>query len=326
MELRKIQKTRGGTFFVTLPKEWAVKNGINRGSVVSTSITSNGHLIIDPQYNLEPAPRIIVLKPTPFLNREIIGKYLLGYDIIRVEAKDRITVEQRETIKETSSRLIGLEIIEEDYTKMVMQCLLEPSALPPEKVLRREHLITSGMFNDALTALVEGDVQLAKNVIARDNEADRLYFLLVRILRTVIQNPGLNEKLEISPIDCLDYRLTASLVESVGDLSSQIADYATHLNGKRLDIEYSKPFSKLYKNIYESYNDALTAFLSRNISIAASVRNRKADITEMHLQADSICNTLPLDVAQNIISVNSLINQIYDYSVDISDLTTPKGS
>jgi len=95
VELRKIQKTRGGTFFVTLPKEWAVKNGVNQGSVVSTSVTSDGHLIIDPQYNLEPTPQTIILKPSPLLSREIIGKYLLGYDILRVEAKDRITVEQR---------------------------------------------------------------------------------------------------------------------------------------------------------------------------------------------------------------------------------------
>ena len=326
MELRKIQKTRGGTFFVTLPKEWAVKNGINQGSVVSTSVTSDGHLIIDPQYNLEPVPQTVILKPSPLLSREIIGKYLLGYDILRVEAKDRITVEQREIVKETSSRLIGLEIIEEDFNKMVMQCLLEQSALPPEKVLRREHLITSGMYNDALTALVEGDVQLAKNVVARDNEADRLYFLLVRILRTVIQNPMLSEKLEISPIDCLDYRLTASLVESVGDLASQIADYATRLGGKRLDMEYLKPFIKLYRAVHESYNDALTAFLSRNVTIATSVRNRKVEVTEAHHQTDSACNALPMDVAQNIISTTSLINQIYDYSVDISDLTTPKGS
>jgi phosphate uptake regulator len=324
MELRKIQRTRGGTFFVTIPKEWALKNSINRGSIVSTSVTPDGRLVIDSQYDLEPTPQTIVVRPTPYLGREIIGKYLLGYDIIRIEAKDRITIEQREIIKETSSRLIGLEIIEEDYTKVAMQCLLEPSALPPEKVLRREHLIASGMYGDALTALVEGDVQLAKGVIARDNEADRLYFLLVRILRTVIQNPGLNEKLEIFPIDCLDYRLAASLVESVGDLSSQIADYVVRLNGKKLNTEVLEPLTKLNKTVHESYKDAIAAFLSRSISIAASVRDRRADVTETHHQIESVCNALPIDIAQNIISVASLISQIYDYSVDISDLTTPK--
>jgi len=323
MELRKIQKTRSGTFFVTVPKEWAVQNGINKSTIVATSIGSDGRLIIDPKYNLERIPQTVIIKPTSYLSREIIGKYLLGYDIIRVEAKDRITIEQRETIKETSTRLIGLEIIEEDISKVVMQCLLEPSALPPERVLRREHLITSGMYRDALTALVEGDIQLAKSVIVRDNEADRLYFLLVRILRTVIQNLSLNEKLEVSPIDCLDYRLAASLVESIGDLSSQIADYVVRLNGKKLDIELES-FIRLHKQVHEAYNEAVSAFLSHNIAIATSVRNKKTDITEMHRQVESSCNSLPMEIAQNIISIISLISQIYDYSVDISDLTTPK--
>ena len=63
------------------------------------------------------------------------------------------------------------------------------------------------MHRDAVTDLIEGDVHLAKNVVARDDEVNRLYFLLVRILRTFIQNPGLSEKLEILPIDCLDYCL-----------------------------------------------------------------------------------------------------------------------
>ncbi|MFB0536858.1 MAG: hypothetical protein ACETWR_17970, partial [Anaerolineae bacterium] len=61
----------------------------------------------------------------PFVDREIVGKYLLGYDIIRVEAKDRIGTADRERIKQASSRLIGLEIVEEDYAKIVMKCLLE---------------------------------------------------------------------------------------------------------------------------------------------------------------------------------------------------------
>ena len=91
-------------------------------------------------------------------------------------------------------------------------------------------------------------------------------------------------------------------------------------------MEHLKPFTKLYKAVHESYNDALTAFLSRNITVAMSVRNRKAEVVEAHHQTDSVCNALPMDVAQNIISTTSLINQIYDYSVDISDLTTPKGS
>jgi len=326
MELRRIQATRGGTFFVTLPKTWAVKNGINRGAIVAASEASNGRLTIDPRYDLEPTPLEVVIKPSPHLSREVIGKYLLGYDVIRLEAKDRITTEQREAVKQASSRLIGLEIMEEDYAKIVMQCLLEPSALSPEKILRREHLIASSMYRDAVTALIDRDVQLAKNVVARDNEVDRLYFLLVRILRTVVQNPSLTEKLKIYPIDCLDYRLTASLIESVADQSTQIAEDAVRFEDSKLSVESSNALSEIHKVVYDSYDDAVTAFFSRNISIADSVREKRATVEELYHNVESVASTLPVGSAQNLISVVSLINRIYDHSVDISDLTTPRTS
>lgn len=324
MELRRVQMTRGGTFFITLPKKWALSNGINRGSIVASLVTADGKLIIDPKYNVEPAPKSITIHPGPYLSREIISKYLLGYDIISIEAKDRITPDQRDTIKQTSSRLVGLEIIEENYSRIVMQCLLEPSALPPEKILRREHLIASGMCRDSVIALLDGDINLARNIIARDNEVDRLYFLLVRILRTIIQNPSLGEKLNIHPIDCLDYRLTASLVESVADQSTQIASYAIKFEGSKLTGRISKTLYDFYKVIYETYEDAVTAFLSRSIFIAESVREKKPIIEELSQKTESSINTLPIEKAQDLVTVISFLNRIYDHSVDISDLTTPK--
>ncbi len=323
MELRRIQMTRGGTFFVTLPKEWALRHGISRGSIVASLVTSDGKLVIDPKYDIEPAPRIISIKPGLYLSREIISKYLLGYDIISIEAKDRITLEQREIIKQTASRLIGLEIIEEDYSKIVMQCLLEPSVLSPEKILRREHLITSGMCKDAIIALLERDINLAKNVIARDNEVDRLYFLLVRILRTIIQNPNLGQKLNLHPISCLDYRLTASLVESVADQSSQIAEHVIKLKDLILAEEVLKALYDLYKSVHETYEDAVAAFISHNTTLAESVREKAKDIEELGQKTESLVNILPIEKAQDLVAIVLLMNRIYDHSVDISDLTTP---
>jgi len=324
MELRKIQMTRSGTFFVTLPKDWAIRNGINRGSIVASLITPDDKIIIDPKYTAEQAPRTASIKLGPHISREIISKYLLGYDVLMIEARDRITLEQRNVIKQTSNRLVGLEIIEEDQTKIVMQCLLEPSAFPPEKILRREHLIASDMFKDSITALLDRDVHLARNVIARDNEVDRLYFLLVRVLRTIIQNPSLSEKLNVYPIDCLDYRLVASLVESVADQSSQIAECSIKIKDLEMDEGVSRIIRNLYKVIHETYNDAVVAFLSRNVPIAESVRERESKVKELNQEIESLASKLSLERAQDLTIILSLLNRVYDHSVDISDLTTSK--
>jgi len=324
MDLRKVQRTSGGTFFVCLPKDWAARSGLDRSSVVSLSETADGRLIIDAKYSVERAPKFVVIKPTPLLDREIVGKYLLGYDVIRVEAKDRMSTEDRERIKRASSRLIGLEIVEEDYSKIVLQCLLEPSAYPPEKILQREHSIASGMHRDAVTALIEGDAHLAKNVIARDDEVNRLYFLLVRILRTVIQNPGLSEKLGILPIDCLDYRLTASLVEAIGDQSVQVAELAVKLEEAEVARELAQLLLKLHKVGFEAHENALKALFTRDIALAESVRSEQKNVTSVYGEIESVVQTRYVDIAPRVLAAASSISRIYDHSLDIADLVMPK--
>jgi phosphate uptake regulator len=324
MGLRKVQRTSGGTFFVCLPKEWAQHNGLDRSSFVALSETVNGRLIIDAKYDAEREPQVVVIHPTPLLDRQIVGQYLLGYDIIRVEAKDRMSAEDREIIKQSSSRLVGLEIIEEDYSKIVMQCLLEPSAFPPEKILRREYSISSSMHKDAFTAFLEGDGHLAKNVTARDNEVDRLYFLLVRILRTIIQNPGLNEKLGILPIDCLDYRLAASLVEAIGDQSSQIAELTLKMENVKLAKDLAQLLLKVHRVAFDAHENALTALFTRDIALAERVRDVRKNVINTSNEIESVVQKELIDVAPRVLSVASSIGRIYDHSLDIADLTMPK--
>ena len=324
MELRKVQRTGGGTFFVCLPKKWAQHNGLERSSVVAISETADGRLVIDAKYNVERVPQTVVIKPTPFVDREIVGKYLLGYDIIRVEAKDRISPDDRERIREASSRLIGLEIVEEDYAKIVMKCLLEPSAFPPDEILRREYSIASSMHRDAFTALIEGDAQLAKNVIARDNEVNRLYFLLVRILRTVIQNPSLSEKLGILPIDCLDYRLIATFVEAIGDLSVQVAESAIRLKGVSVTKELAQLLLKVHRIAFDAHENALKAVFSRDVAVAEAVRNERQALADECNQIEAFLRSQAFELAPHVLAAASSMSRIYDYSVDIADLVMPK--
>jgi len=324
MDLRKVQRTSSGTFFVCLPKEWAERNRLDRGSVIAISETADGRLMIDAEYGAEPIPQVAVVKPTPHLDREIIEKYLLGYDVIRVEAKERMGLSDRERVKQTSSRLVGLEIVEEDHSRIVMQCLLEPSAFPPEKILRREYSIASGMHRDAITALIEGDVHLAKNVVARDNEVDRLYFLLVRILRTVIQNPGLSEKLVILPIDCLDYRLVASLVESIGDQSVEVAEKVVGLGGAKIVGELSQLILRLHKVVYGSHENAMGAMFSRDVSLAESVGAEREKIAGALREIERVAQAQPIGVASQVLAAVSSVGRIYDHGVDIADLVMPR--
>jgi len=322
--LRKVQRTPSGTFFVTLPKFWSERYGLKRGSPVSVSETSDGRLLVDPRYGVEPSIRTVTLKPGPLLNREIIGNYLLGFDIINVEAKERISFEVRNTVKNALSRLIGLEIVEENYSRIVLQCLLEPSGFPPEKILRRGYAIATGMHRDVVNALVDGDLHLAKSIIARDDEVNRLHFLLVRILRTIIQNPSLSEKLDVLPIECLDYRLAASLVEAIGDECVRIAFKVVELKDTKLTEDLKKSLVDFHMACFEAHENALKTFLTNDMSLAESVRDMREKIEKMFTSIEKVAKVQSLDAVPHILAVSSILRQIYEHSVDIADLVMPK--
>ncbi len=319
-ELRKVQRTPTGTFFVCLPRSWAEQHGLKKGNLVEVGETGDGKLLIDPKYNAEPLRRVATLTAGPYLSREIVGRYLLGFDEIHIEAKERIDFDVRNSVKATVGSLIGLELMEENHSHIALHCLLEPSGFPPEKILRRNYAIVAGMHRDALGSFVDGDSQLAKSVTLRDDESNRLYFLLVRILRTIIQNPSLSEKLGITPIDCLDYRLAASLIEAIGDASVQIAAKTIELGGVKLSEDLRRLLVGLQAVCYEAHEQALKAFVNKDIALAENVRSMHERIQPMFLEIEDAAKNQPLEVVPQILSVASFLRQIYEHSVDLADL------
>jgi phosphate uptake regulator len=175
-----------------------------------------------------------------------------------------------------------------------------------------------------MTALLEGDVELAKNVVARDNEVNRLYFLLVRVLRTVIQNPRLSEKLGILPIDCLDYRLAANLVESIGDHSASIGETVIKLAGAKIADDLSELVLLLHNVAYEAHENAINAVFYHNVSVAESVRSKREKVESVFHQIEAAILDLPAEVGSHLLAVASSIHRIYGNSVDIADLVMPK--
>ncbi|MCW3995683.1 MAG: hypothetical protein NWE98_05985 [Candidatus Bathyarchaeota archaeon] len=319
-ELRKVQQTPTGTFFVCLPRDWAQKNDLKKGSLVNLDVTADGKLLVDPKYDAEPLPRVATLGVGPYLGRQIVGSYLLGYDTINVEAKDRIDAEARKIVKSTANSLAGLEIVEETISKISLQSLMQQPTSLPQKILQRNHAIAAGMVRDAAQAFISGDVELAKNVIDRDVESDKFYFLLVRILRTILQSPRLSEKLGISPIECLDYRLAASLIEAVGDACVQLASNVLALNGTKLSGELRRLFSELQCACCEADGEALKSFLCKDIALAEHVRSLRKGIESTCLSIEREAKENSVDLMPQILAAVSFLKQVYERSVDLADL------
>ncbi|OLB68051.1 hypothetical protein AUI06_12045 [archaeon 13_2_20CM_2_52_21] len=319
MELRKLQRTPDGTYLVTIPKAWAKRVGLDVGSVVSYEERQDGRLLLSPKIDEERAPLEVVLEASPFVRREIIERYLLGYDIIRVQSKDSFPPEIREEVRRTTKRLVGLEVLEEDSKKIVLQCLVEPSLLNPERILRRLEMLSMPMQLDSVQAFVSSNREVAKGVVERDEEVDRWYFLLVRLVRAAISDTYLLEKIKVSSVDCLDFRLLASYIENFADYAVTIAENTQ--NGVTIPKEEQALLEKIGTSVNAMYRDAVGSVLSRDLKLASSVGPRFKDTKNQLSEAEARVAGSARPLVNHLVAVTIALNRMCEISVDISDLT-----
>ena len=182
--IRRLQKI-GSSILVSLPKEWVEANKLDKSTEVELE-TSDNSVSITVNKAERPSKDVVISYPLPQeenIVANIIGAYLLGYDVIRIKGKMIIPVEDREKIRNSMRRLVGMEIVEEDSSNVNVQFLLDATTLNPEKILKRISSISLGMFNDISQALISDDRSNLQTMSNRDDEVDRQYFLLVRLIR-----------------------------------------------------------------------------------------------------------------------------------------------
>jgi phosphate uptake regulator len=321
MDARKVLEMGGGTLLVSLPKAWARKNGVKKGSTVAVDELSGRKLIIRPIEGGEDRPREVSLEYTGAdhvtVMNDITGAYLYGYDVIRLWGKKVITREDMARLKATLSRLIGLEIMDEDSKHVTVQFLLEPSAINPERIVRRMSGILEGMIKDTGEAVGRNDNKLLSLVAERDDEVDRLYFLLVRTIRTASIHPEIAEGYGLLAVDVLDYRVLASFLESVGDAISELSK---RLLGVRLAREVGREYASCLSMIRNMNELATQSFLSRRPGRSPESYGRISEL------AASVSRTLAgmtktTDATPQMLEPIGALERASKLLVDISDLS-----
>jgi phosphate uptake regulator len=312
----------GGTVLISLPKKWASRNNVTKGSTVVVEELSPRKLIVRPiEGNSKISKEVAIGYPRDnlaYLINEVTGTYLLGYDIIKIQGKSLISREDRERLKSLIRRLVGLEIMDEDSKSMTIQFLPEPSILDPEKIVKRIVNITQGMLKETRDGMLQADQRILTLVSERDDEVDRLYFLLVRTIRTATIDLEVAERYNLTPVECLDYRVLASFLESLGDTIAELAHRALELPGKSI----AKAFDPIFRRLEEMEGLAINSFLSRKTSQSkgsyVELESLQSEITELSKEMIQV-----REVSTKTIDMLSLVGRIAKIFVDISDLSLP---
>jgi phosphate uptake regulator len=325
VDIRRIQKTGASTMTVSLPKDWINSQGLKAGDSVSIQVMPDGTVSVDPRSDRkkEPAKRMIRIdkeESEEHLTRKLIGAYLAGFNIIEVRSKDRMDHAIKHAIKDFARLVIGPEVIEETSNSIVMHDLSDPVELPQEKCVRRMHLIVSSMHKDAMEALRDRDVEMAHDIVDRDADVDRLYWMAVKQYNLIIKDRKLGERIGVDVYEGMNLMLVARGIERIGDHAEKIAKNAIVAAEAKVKMEDLDSILALSHRSMEVLDRSIEAFFLKDIG-SANAAIDAGNVLVASLEKLSTEIRMPSNktavVATNVI--DSIIRTTM-YSMDISEI------
>jgi len=325
MEIRRVQMTGGSSYVVTLPKDWIKSLKVKKNDPLGLLMQSDGTLLVTTKMTQDKTHRIKEFDVNDttnqtYLLRRLIGAYISGYTSIKIKSSKRMPPSMRVIIRKFTQTTIGQEIVEETDTTITLKDLLNPTEMPFDKTIRRMHIIVKSMHEDAMRALEENDRKLAEDVISRDNDVDRLHWLVARQHNIILRNVNLAEKmdttLEISSI-CF---LISRIIERIGDHVVRIAQNILSLVDDKLNKEIVERIHSASELSLDIFNKSIGAFFRRDIKAS----NENIDSVS---RLESLCeeiNTLALQqIGVTAISIGYIVESIRrvgEYAEDISEI------
>ena len=328
IETRKVQQTGGSSFIISLPKEWIEKHKIKPKDTLGILSQPDGNLLVSPNINSEDYIKskdfdVDNISDSNYLFRILIGMYIMGYTVITIKSSKKFEPFIRDTITNFTKIAIGPEIIEESNNIIKIKDLLNPKEMPFEKTIRRMYILAQDMHENAIKALNSGDKTLAEEVIKRDDEVDRLHWLIGRQSHIVLRDIILCQKMGITLEDTSHFQSISRFLERIADHSVKIAKNVLLIDFQKIDKKILTDLSKASIFALKMLDSSLDAWLNKSINLANeninSVKELIGTCENIYLKLDKVAEfSVPIGY------VIESIRRTGEYSVDISEVIINK--
>ncbi|MDG5818241.1 phosphate uptake regulator PhoU [Natronococcus sp. A-GB7] len=234
---RKVQLAGNSTFVVSLPKEWALAQELESG--MSMHLYPHEDRVVASAETIPDQDRSATVDAAAVddetVLRRVRSAYVVGRDRITIVGADGLGQEARRALDRVVGRLVGVEIVEDAGERIVVQDLLDVDDVSLPQTLVQARQLALEMHADALEALVRDDEELARRVIDRDDEVDRLFAFVSRGFHCGLEDVHEINRLGTDRASAFrDYRIARQL-ERVADHAERIATVAVAQSGPPAD-------------------------------------------------------------------------------------------
>ncbi|MFC7166530.1 phosphate uptake regulator PhoU [Halospeciosus flavus] len=329
MERRKVQVTGGSTYTVSIPKDWAREHDVSAGDEVGFQPDGNS-LLLTPITDDEPVRGSIDISGLEGdeLVRTVVTMYVSGFDVLELEA-NRITSGQRRSIRNATQGLVGLEVLEETGDRVVVQDLLDSAEFSVHNAVSRMRLIALSMLDDAVTALVEHDPDLARDVVERDDDMDRLWFMVSRVFRSSLRSPEAAQDIGLDRETCFDYHSSGRQLERIADHATKMANVALDMD-EAIPADVGDGVEDLHADATEVIDTAMEALFEEDSETATDLANearaRVPGIDEHTRAIDDLLRDLEPRQAQQLSLIVDSLSRCADYGGNVAETALQKAA
>jgi phosphate uptake regulator len=313
-EIRKLQRTGGTSLTLTLPKKWTTDNKLSDKDLVKI-IQESGRLVIQPTtYKGHPLVSTLCITDLSLnmIGRELVARYLVGVDEINIKS-DKITQEQREYIRHQCQQLLGFELIDEASNEIFIKNVFDLTKFPISQNIEKMFLTAKSMAADAL--LAHNDLSLAKDIIDRDIEIDKLYMIIHRHLYSFMRGKETENDIPASLLDLNYYAGVATQLERIADHAVKIAKTFL-LHGSPAGHIRSISFRKIQQTILPLFDETLEMVKELDKNAAHDMLNANQQIEQDLF--DAVHKDAPT-VIENVIGDS--FDRTRGYFMNIAELT-----
>jgi phosphate uptake regulator len=328
IETRKVQKTGGSSYIISLPIDWIKSHKIDtkyKGYSLGIVSQPDGNLLVTPSPNSEEALRtkefnVDDIDDYNFLFRILIGTYIMGYSRFVIKSSKKFEPFVRDCVNNFTQVAIGPEIIEESNQNIVIKDLLNPKEMPFEKTISRMYILIESMHEHAIEALKSSNMELAEDVIRRDDEVDRLHWLIGRQSHIVLKDIILCQKMGVTLEDANHFQFFSKFLERIGDHAVKIAKNVQNIVIGEIKEDLINHISKISQFSIQLLTNSLDAWLQSDMELANDNIDSVKELIEM-------CEKLPLNSqdysTESSIAISYIIESIRrtgEYAGDISEI------
>ncbi len=311
IEQRKLISFGRSSYVLSLPQPWIRKHSLEKGSNLAIEELNEGLLIVPQHLERKSVDKEIHIKtdnkPADIVKREIASAYIRGFNTFVISGYD-VKDKSRE-IRSLIQYLMALEIVEESATRIVAKDFLNIKEVSIGNFIRKIDTILRSMFNDIKST----DKALLRNAVSRDEDINRLTFLIQRAIKLSLKDPGTAKQISETPETLLEHWRMATHLERIGDNLKEIAHLIVR---KEHDEKFQKAIEILLQGIEGQYLLIMKAYHEKDEEIALHATLKKNEIMEkgnklMHKSKDPDFQLLVDRIKQLAFTVNHFARIVY---------------